>query len=580
MQINNYSVFLLLCGCIALIISILIFRKLNNTVRSYGLLTLGVSLWSIFYGLELGSSSLNQILLYIKLEYIGISLIPALWIIFILKFVGRQDILSARNTFLIFLPGLITLVGVWTNEYHHLHYKSYRVDYNQSFPLFAFEPGIMYIIHTVYFYVLLLVGLIIQFKKFFNADRVYKRQNIIILFATIIPWIFNIIYLLGVRPMKYLDLTPFAFIITCILIGVGLIQFRLFDIIPVARDKVIEEMQDGVIVLDFNKRIVDINSKMKEIISENFGKSVKLGDYFEDYFNSEKKLIENIKDQVKSEYEWNVNQKTYDIKLSILLNNSTTFNGIILLFREVTDRKIAEKKLMQQTEALISSNELKNKLFSIVSHDLKNPVLSLNEIINLFNEGVISDEEIKSYMPLISKNIKSTSSLLENLLQWSRSQLKGERILKNNFNLRIASLLQISILESLASEKNLKIENTIDENIIVFADRDMVELVFRNLISNAIKYCHSGGKISLSSSIQDQVVKVCIKDTGVGIAAENIDKLFGLNNFSTVGTHKEMGTGLGLLLCKEFIDKNGGAIWVESKINEGSKFCFTLPIGS
>ncbi len=235
---------------------------------------------------------------------------------------------------------------------------------------------------------------------------------------------------------------------------------------------------------------------------------------------------------------------------------------------------------MQQAEELLTTNELKNKLFSIVSHDLRNPILSLNEIVNLFNEGVITDDEIKSYMPLISKNIKNTSALLENLLHWSRSQLKGERIQKNNFNLRIAALLQVSILEPLANEKEIKIENTIDETQIGYADRDMIELVFRNLISNAIKYCNKGGAITISSTVEDQFIQVCVRDTGIGIAEENLQKLFGLNNFSTLGTNKELGTGLGLLLCREFITKNGGKIWVESKLNEGSKFCFTIPMGS
>lgn len=580
MQFNNYSVFLLICGIAALIISTLIFRRVSNTVRSYGLLTFGVSIWSIFYSFELSSNSLDQILFYLKLEYIGISLLPALWILFILKFVGREDLLNNRNTFLIYLPGIITLLGVWTNEYHHLHYKEYSVDYTHEFPLFKFEPGIMYIIHTVYFYILLFAGLIIQLRKFINADLVYRKQNAIIVLGTLIPWIFNIVYLLGYRPMEHLDLTPYAFIMTTILIGIGLIRFKLFDIIPVARDKVIEVMQDGVIVLDAKNRIVDINAKMKEIIQENYSKQIKLGENFEKYFHSETILLQLIKTQSNSEYEWNVNQKTFDIKLSPLLDNGTAFNGVILLYREVSDRKSVENKLMQQTEELLSTNELKNKLFSIVSHDLRNPILSLNEIVNLFNEGVISDEEIKSYMPLISKNIKNTSALLENLLHWSRSQLKGERIQKNNFNLRIAALLQTSILEPLANEKKIKIENSIDENIIVNADRDMIELVFRNLISNAIKYCYESGTISISSSIEDKHAKVCIRDTGIGIAEENLQKLFGLNNFTTPGTNKELGTGLGLLLCREFVTKNGGKIWVESKLNEGSKFCFTLPLGS
>lgn len=578
MQFNNYSVFLLICGIAALIISTLIFRKVSNTVRSYGLLTFGVSIWSIFYSFELSSNTLTQILFFIKLEYIGISFLPALWILFILKFVGKEDILNNRNTFFIFLPGIITLLGVWTNEYHHLHYSSYSVDYHQAFPLFQFERGILYIIHTIYFYVLLFLGLIIQLKKFINADSVYKKQNAIIVLGTLIPWIFNIIYLLGYRPMEHLDLTPYAFIMTTILIGIGLIKFKLFDIIPVARDKVIEVMQDGVIVLDEKHRIVDLNKKMKEIISENYNKNIKLGDHLENYFKSELSLLELIKAQSNNEYEWNVNKKTFDIKVSPLLDNGTSFNGMILLFREVTDRKAVENTLLQQAEELLSTNDLKNKLFSIVSHDLRNPILSLNEIINLFNEGVITDEEIKSYMPLISKNIKNTSALLENLLHWSRSQLKGERIQKNNFNLRIASLLQTTILEPLANEKNIKINNTIDENIDVHADRDMIELVFRNLISNAIKYCYEGGVISISSSLENEKVKVCVQDTGIGIAEENLQKLFGLNNYSTPGTNKELGTGLGLLLCREFITKNGGRIWVESTLNVGSKFCFTLPM--
>jgi signal transduction histidine kinase len=580
MQFNNYSVFLLICGVAALIISTLIFRKVSNTVRSYGLLTLGVAIWSIFYSFELSSSSLEQILFFLKLEYIGISLLPALWIIFVLKFVGREALLNKKNTFLIFLPGIITLIGVWTNEYHHLHYISFGVDYTNQFPLFEFKPGLLYIFHTVYFYTLLFVGLLIQLIKFINADSVYRRQNVIIVLGTLIPMIFNITYLMGYRPMEHLDLTPYAFILTTMLIGIGLIRFKLFDIIPIARDKVIEVMQDGVLVLDTQNRIIDLNTKMKQIINENYSKAINLGDSFEQYFHSEAILIQLIKNQKNSEYEWSVNQKTFDIKLSPLLENGISFNGVILLFSEVSDRKAVENKLMQQTEELLITNELKNKLFSIVSHDLRNPILSLNEIVNLFNEGVITDDDIKSYMPLISKNIKNTSALLENLLHWSRSQLKGERIQKNNFNLRIAALLQVSILESLANEKNIKIENTIDETQVVYADRDMIELVFRNLISNAIKYCNNGGNISITSIIEEQEIQVCVKDTGIGIAEENLQKLFGLNNFSTLGTNKELGTGLGLLLCREFVHKNGGEIWVESKLNEGSKFCFTIPIGS
>jgi signal transduction histidine kinase len=351
----------------------------------------------------------------------------------------------------------------------------------------------------------------------------------------------------------------------------------LFDIIPVARDKIFEEMQDGVIVLDAQDRIVDINSKMKTIIQDHLNKNLKIGDSFIQYFEKEYSLISLVSNKENGKYEWNLISKTFDIKVSALFDKSTIFSGTVLLFREVTDRKVVENKLKSQTLELQQLNDLKNKLFSIISHDLRNPILSLKEIMNLLNDGVISEDELKNYLPIITKNITSTSSLLENLLNWSRSQLKGERIHAKEFNIRIASLVQIQLLERSALDKKIRIENNISEDQMVYADRDMIELVIRNLLSNAIKYCNENDNIEMTSCLQNDVVKICIKDTGVGIAEENLNNLFGMNNFSTIGTKKESGTGLGLLLCREFIEKNNGSIWVESTQGVRSEFCFTIP---
>lgn len=577
MDFNSYSIFLLICGVSALLISFLILRKVSDTVKSYAYLTIGIAVWSIFYALELSSSNLEHILLFLKFEYLGIALLPPLWVYFILKFIGRNDMLSLRNRVLLFGPGFVTLFGMWTNEFHHLHYASYYVDFSNEIPLFVFEEGILYLLHTIYFYALLILGLYLLIRKFVNADKVYQKQNLIIVLGTLIPWFVNILYLLGIRPLNHIDLTPFAFILTSTLIGIGLVQFRLFDLIPVARDKIFEEMQDGVIVLDRDDRIVDFNNKMQKIMQENLHKTLVIGESINYYFANELLLISIISNKDNGKYEWSNITKTYDIKITPLFEKQTAFSGTILLCREITDRKIVENKLKLQAEELEKSNELKNKLFSIIAHDLRNPILSLKEIMNLFNEGVISEEEIRSYLPLISKNIKNTSSLLENLLIWSRSQLKGERIHPTSFNIRLATILQIQILESSANEKGIQIDNKIKEDQHVFADRDMIELVIRNLLSNAIKYCRQGDKITICSSIEQNDVKICIIDTGVGIASENISKLFGMSNYTTVGTNKEEGTGLGLLMCREFVEKNKGIIWVESEIGKGSKFCFTVP---
>ncbi len=578
MDFNAYSIFLFICGISALFISLFILRKVNDTVKSYAYLTIGIAIWAIAYALELSFSDLEPILFLLKIEYLGIALLPPLWVYFILKFVGKKDLLSTRNIILLFFPGCVTLFGMWTNEFHHLHYKTYTIDYSGKIPLFAFEPGVLYILHTIYFYLLLFAGLVILLKKFMNADKVYKRQNVIIILGTFIPWFVNVLYLLGFRPMNHIDLTPFAFILTSTLIGIGLVQFRLFDIIPVARDKIFEEMQDGVIVLDTQDRIVDLNSKMKSIVQDHLNKTLEIGEAFGKFFNKEYILLSLVSNKENGKYEWNVLRKTYDIKVSALFDKSSIFSGSVLLFREVTDRKIVEDKLKSQTIELQQLNDLKNKLFSIIAHDLRNPILSLKEIMNLLNEGVITEDELKNYLPIISKNITSTSSLLENLLNWSRSQLKGERIHATSFDIKTATVIQVQLLERAALKKKIHIQNNVSGEHMVYADRDMVELVIRNLLNNAIKYCKENDRIEINSCKENNRVKICIKDTGIGIAEENINQLFGMNNFSTSGTNNETGTGLGLLLCREFIEKNKGIIWVESKLGLGSEFCFTLPI--
>ena len=134
------------------------------------------------------------------------------------------------------------------------------------------------------------------------------------------------------------------------------------------------------------------------------------------------------------------------------------------------------------------------------------------------------------------------------------------------------------MLESQIKEKSLNIINTIPESTTVYADKNMIELVIRNILSNAVKYCNKSNTITLSSRLAGNYYITEITDTGIGISDENIDKLFGMNNFSTAGTYAEKGTGLGLLLCKEFVEKNNGEIWVKSEIGKGSTFSFSLPI--
>ncbi|MES2807379.1 MAG: histidine kinase N-terminal 7TM domain-containing protein [Bacteroidota bacterium] len=568
---NVFAITLILSGLVTLGIAWMVFKKTGGAVRWFGYVMVFIAIWAITYGCELSANTLQQMLFWVNIEYLGIGLLPPLWAIFVIGFVGKEAWLTPLNRALIFSIGVITLLMVWTNPLHHLHYTSVGIDTSGPFPLLDLHVGIWYRIHTAYFYFLLGGGLFLIASRFKKADKFIKRQNRIILLGAIIPWLVNIAYLFGIRPFGHLDLTPFAFMALSLIIAIGLLGFKLFDIVPIARGKVFDALQEGVLVLDARDRVIDINPPMREIIGPNIdniiGKTTAhLFPGFAELNDTVHNNRENGRVMIQLE-----DGRYFSVTLTAVFENKTIYSGKIMLFRDITDRRQAEYKLKEL-------NQLKDRLFSIISHDLRSPLLSLMDILSMANDGMVSDEEFRGFLPTLSKNIGYTSGLVENLLQWSKSQLEGTVLNSVHFDIKDNVAYIVNSFGQAAADKGISLQNKIVLPTMVYADMDMIQAVLRNLVSNAIKFCSNGDKIAISADVKRNTVTIWIADTGVGIPAENIDKLFGTNNFTTRGTTNEQGTGLGLLLCKDFVEKNGGTIGVESRQGEGSRFYFTLPL--
>jgi len=574
---NSYSIILIICGLITLYMCVRIFRRYEIVVRWFGFMMLGIAIWALSYGLELSSTSLEQMLFWINIEYLGIAFIPAFWLFFLLKFTGKDKWLKPKYFYAFMLLPLITLLMVWTNKYHHLHYTSVSLDNSGPFPLLSLETGPWYIVHTIYFYTLLVWGVILLVNKYRKSDQVFRRQNLTILVAVFIPWVANVMYLFGYRPMGHIDSTPFAFIITMLFLSIGLVRFRLLDIIPIAREKVIEAMNEGLIVTDNQDRVVDLNQEIRNILTLEEKKII--GKRLELILPEQTELYELIKARKGGQLQLNlVNSEIFlEASLTPLFENQHAYSGLIILIRDITERVEIENKLRLQSEQLLGMNKLKDRLFSIIAHDLRGPLINLNDIIKMLNEGMITEEEFKSFVPQLSKNIGYTTGLLENLLFWSKSQLQGEVVKPIYFNLKEVSVNILHLFENTIHEKDILIDNNIPLTCKVYADKDMIQLVVRNLISNAVKFSKRGGSIKLTTRIEGNNTILCVTDTGVGISDSDQKKIFEQETFTTRGTDNEQGTGLGLLLCKDFIEKNGGLIWVESEIGKGSKFCVRIP---
>jgi two-component system sensor histidine kinase/response regulator len=258
------------------------------------------------------------------------------------------------------------------------------------------------------------------------------------------------------------------------------------------------------------------------------------------------------------------------------------FNAHELLMRVGThlDLKNAGDVIARQKKDLEIANAAKDKFFSIIAHDLGNlfnGLLSFSDILT--NKTIaLSEAEKEEFLGIIQESSQQGFALLRNLLEWSRMQTGRIHFRPEYQNLKGVVDANIVLLRGNVKAKNITMLSDISPDLDVFADPNMLNTVIRNILSNAVKFTTEDGKITVSAEKNGKFARISMADTGVGIDASELSKLFKIDvNYTTIGTNKEKGTGLGLILCKEFIVKNGGEIWVDSELGKGSTFYFTLP---
>jgi len=274
--------------------------------------------------------------------------------------------------------------------------------------------------------------------------------------------------------------------------------------------------------------------------------------------------------------------------LEYLLKSSEIQNELQIIIekayktnQEIILRKKMEQELKESEQQLRKLNDTKDKFFSIISHDLKGPFNTMLGFSRLLVEKFdqFDTAKQKKIIGILNDDINNTYKLLENLLQWSRSQRNDLDFKQEKQNLYLILSENLELLNNSAVKKSITIKNTINENIYVYADKDMLSTILRNLVSNAIKFTSKEGTVEIGcNKNENELIQIYVKDNGLGINEKIQQNLFTISkNISTAGTEDERGTGLGLILCKEFVEKHGGKIWVESEITKGSKFIFTLP---
>jgi PAS domain S-box-containing protein len=352
-------------------------------------------------------------------------------------------------------------------------------------------------------------------------------------------------------------------------------------------NSILNNMGDPVFVKDNQSRILIVNDAFCELFSlsrgDIIGKTLA-----EDVSPEERAVFLSIDKQVLKSGLENINEESLTVRggeTRIILTRKTLFvdgqgnKFLIGVIRDITERHNAEKALNESESRLKDLNRTKDKLFSIIAHDLRNPfhsILTLSELL-IDSPEVSEEDDAKSYATLINSTASNTLVLLDNLLSWAKSQMGQTQFNPERIDLSKSIKEAIDISSSQAKLKRISI---ISSDLIVsqvYADKNMLKTILLNLISNAIKFTNTSGFVELSVIENKTQLEVLVSDNGIGISDEKLETLLDLSsNSSSYGTQNEKGTGIGLLLCKEFVEKQGGKIWVKSEEGKGSEFRFTL----
>ncbi len=401
-QFTVYSISLSIVGVISGYLAVWTWRRNPVTgTTPFAFMMLAVSEWSFGYALETAAVNLSSKLVFAKFEYLGITMLPVMWFWFVIQYVNREKWLTRRNLLLMFICPVITILLTWTNNIHGLIWKNVQTDSINHLVMLV-THGAWFWIHVTYSYLLLLSGTLLLFHALFRSPRLYRGQISALLFCILIPWLGNFLYLSGLNPFTHLNLTPFGFIITGLAMALGLFRYRMFDLVPVASNVIIENMNDCVIVLNCQGRIVNYNPAAEAQFS--FLRNGAIGQPIIQVLSNWSTLAESCKRDgwVRTELKLAVNDTTriYDLIISSLHDSRGHSKGHIMVWRDITEIKQAEiKKLIDRKRDQSMAESVKD---AIISADSLGRIVSWNngaKNIFLYEEKEILGERVDLLMP-------------------------------------------------------------------------------------------------------------------------------------------------------------------------------------
>lgn len=589
LQYTPYVLFYIISMLVSIWLAVTIWKKRPGAgILPFVVMAIGLTIWTFGSFARLSVTLLSAKILFTHVTYLGITILPPTWMLFCLAYTGRDKWMTRRNILLLAVEPILVQFAILTNSAHLSFWTEFHLEDVGGIIITTSSAGNLFWVHAAYSYVLLVIGCTILIRTMFRSPQLYRGQITLLLVGAFAPWIANIVFLLGLSPLpSFVDLTPLAFVITVITTGWSMYRFRLLDLIPIARDVIVDNMTDAILVLDSSMRIVDANLSLLKLI----GKPLEqvLGKHVPQVLPDQDKLMDELSaaGHLETEIQLPIDKKLrfFKLRISSIYNQQQETSGHIVVLHDITSLKEANQALELANEKTKEITRLKSEFLATMSHELRTPLNAIIGYTELQLAGMVGEltDIQKQYQERVFLNSKHLLELINDILDLSKVEAGRMEFIREPLNLNnwVNEIVQQNSI--LAEEKGIEFTSEIDEKMpeIIIGDSGRLRQIAINLLSNAIKFTHEGS-VKLSIKRHSEIIwTIVVEDTGIGIPPHKQETVFEeFHQVDNSSTRQYSGTGLGLAIVRKLALTMGGNVRLSSTVGEGSQFSVILPLES
>ncbi len=558
-------------------------RRTMRGARPLLPLMTGVVIWLVGSTLEALAFDPTTRLFWSNFQFIGVVMAPTAWFMFSLMFTDRAAVLTRTTLGLLLIMPILTLLLLWTSPWQQFFQVSKVLITSGPNPYWDWVPGPGFWIHAAYSYLLTIAGFVILARSYRQSSRLHRRQISVMLVGAAVPWIANILFV--VVRLGPFDYTPFAFLITGTAVAWGIFKVGLVEITPIIRRRVIDEMQDGMLVLDEHDRVLEANPavlRMAQVTEDVIGQPVKQVTDRWPELHLRFHYLTSGQEEVSLAYD-DGTTRHYQVSVSPLLDKNDHLTGRLVMVHEITRLKQIETSLMEAKDAAEAASRAKSTFLATMSHELRTPlaaIIGYSELIQERSEA-LGYEKIVPHLKQIGTAAQGLNFLIGNILDLSKIEAERMDMMVTEFV--VPDLIEEvvnSVQPQIAKNSNVLELDLAPDLGLMQTDRTKLRQILLNLLGNATKFTYEGTVLlAVRLDCATDCILITVRDTGEGISDEMMGKIFQpFTQADSSITRVHGGSGLGLAISSRFCQMLGGTIEAESRLGEGTTFSVRLPV--